>query len=246
MAAGLVAVASACAPSAPAPPSAPSANVGTRLDAPVSRRIMTMPLRDSRGTVHRLADFKGRVLVISDGMTLCQEACPVDTAGLTQTARRVDRAGLGRRVEFLTITVDPRRDTPARLAAYRKLFTPVPRNWMTLTGSAREISRLWKYFGVFTQRVPEPRPPVTDWWTGKPLTYDVDHSDEVFFLSGNGHERFVLEGTPAINHRTAVPAEIYRFMDAKGHANVKHPLGSAWTVEQALQVVGWLVGKRLP
>lgn len=238
----LGAVLAGCAASSGAPPP-PSGNVGTRLDGRVSPRILDLPLRDSQGRVRKLVDFTGKVVVISDGMTLCQEACPVDTAGVVQTARAVDAAGLGTQVQFLTITVDPQRDTPGRLAAYRKLFAPVPRNWMTLTGSPGQVARLWKYFGVYAQRVPQDTPPPTDWLTGKPMTYDVQHSDEVFFLSRNQHERFILEGIPHIDHRAGVPDRIYGFMNAQGHHNVHQ--ASDWTVPQALQVVGWLLGQRV-
>jgi cytochrome oxidase Cu insertion factor (SCO1/SenC/PrrC family) len=51
-------------------------------------------------------------------------------------------------VQFVQLTIDPARDTPARLAAYRQLFRPVPRNWSTLTGPAATISAIWKYFAA--------------------------------------------------------------------------------------------------
>lgn len=240
---GLAAGCGSGAAGAASAPTPPSQGVGTRLDAPVAREVLSLPLRDSAGHVRRLADFRGRVLVVSDAMTLCQEACPVDTAGVVQLARDVDKAGLQDKVEFLTVTIDPARDTPARLGAYRRLFAPVPQNWLTLTGSAVDIARLWKSFGVYMHRVPEGKPAATDWLTGKPLTYDVDHSDEVFFLSGQGHERFVLEGLPHVDHGTSVPRRLYRFMDAQGHQNVNDPQDAGWTVPQGLQVLGWLLGR---
>ena len=39
---------------------------------------------------------------------------------------------------------------------------------------------LWKYLGVSVQIVPEEQPAKIDWLTGKPLTYDVDHTDGYF------------------------------------------------------------------
>jgi hypothetical protein len=41
--------------------------------------------------------------------------------------------GLGNRVVFLSITVDPGRDTRAQLAAYRNLYAPAPADWLTPT-----------------------------------------------------------------------------------------------------------------
>ena len=227
-----------CAGSAPPPP---GKGVGTRFDQRVPAALLHLPLHDQSGRVRHLADFAGKVLVVSDAMTLCQETCPLDTAELVRTARAVDRAGEGGRVAFLSITVDPQRDTPRRLAAYRRLFPHPPANWTLLTGSPHDIHALWKWFGVYWHQVPDTRPAPRDWLTGKPLTYDVTHSDEVFFLR-DGHERFVLEGRPHVAQGADVPRRLYRFMTAAGQHNVHHAEPGAWTSAQAAQVVRWLLG----
>lgn len=227
-----------CGSSAPPPP---GRSVGTRLDQPVPTSLLHLPLRDQTGRVRHLADFAGKVLVISDAMTLCQETCPLDTAELVRTARAVDSSGRGSRVAFLSITVDPERDTPRRLAAYRRLFPHPPANWTLLTGSPSDVHALWKWFGVYWHKVPDQKPAPRDWLTGKPLTYDVTHSDEVFFLRA-GHERFLLEGRPHVARGSDVPRRLYRFMTARGHHNVHHAEPGSWTSAQAVQVVRWLLG----
>jgi len=232
-----------CGTSSAAPPP-PSRAVGTRLDAALPSRITDLPFTDSTGRTRHLSDFAGKQLVISDAMTLCQESCPLDTSSVVQTARSL-APGARHDVEFLSITVDPQRDTPERLAEYRKLFEPAPSNWLLLTGSPAHVRALWKYLGVFVKRVPDDSPAPRDWLTGKPLTYDVQHSDEVFFLDGRSHERFVLSGLPHLAGRHAVPARLYRFMSDKGHHNLAHPGGMAWTPGQALQVIGWLDGRKV-
>jgi protein SCO1/2 len=199
-----------------------------------------VPLRDSTGRVRHLSDFAGKVLVVSDSMTLCQESCPLDTASVVQAARRTDRGGAGKDVEFLTVTVDPGRDTPHRLAAYRRLFRPSPPNWLTLTGTPAHVRALWKAFGVYIKRVPEGSPAAQDWLTGKRLTYDIEHSDEVFFLDKHQHERFILDGVPHVAGRSSIPSTLYQFMSTQGHRNVTHPQGGSWTPSQALQVISWL------
>jgi cytochrome oxidase Cu insertion factor (SCO1/SenC/PrrC family) len=92
-------------------------------------------LVDQSGASRTLGSLHGKVLVISDAMTLCQETGPLHTANLVATARAVTAAGLADRVQFATITIDPQRDTPARLAAYRDQFAPPPADWTLLTGS---------------------------------------------------------------------------------------------------------------
>jgi cytochrome oxidase Cu insertion factor (SCO1/SenC/PrrC family) len=232
-----------CGTSSDGPPP-PSRAVGTRLDAALPGRITNLPFTDSTGRTRHLSDFAGKQLVISDGMTLCQESCPLDTTSVVQTARAVS-PGARPDVEFLSITVDPERDTPARLAAYRKLFEPAPPNWLLLTGTPQHVRALWKYLGVYVKRVPDDSPAPRDWLTGKPLTYDVQHSDEVFFLDGRTHERFVLSGIPHLAGRHAVPARLYAFMSDKGHHNLAHAGAMAWTPHQALRVLGWLDGRKV-
>lgn len=225
-------------------PRAPSSNVGTQLDTALPASVRDLPLVDAAGRPRPLTSFRGQVLVISDMMTLCQETCPLDTASVVQTARAVEKAGLGDHVQFLSITIDPTRDTPAQIAAYRTLFTPVPSDWTTLTGPPAAVHALWKALGVYIEKVPQSSPPPRNWRTGKVLTYDLDHSDEVFFLDPDFHERFVLEGVPHVSRTAAVPAVLKRFMDAQGRQNLDHPPSTAWTVPQAERVLGWLLGER--
>jgi protein SCO1/2 len=220
---------------------APPASVGTQLSGALPARILNLPLVDENGRPTSLAAYNGKVLMISDTMTLCQETCPMDTADLVQTAREADAAGQGDRVEFLTITIDPTRDTPAQLAAYRQLYQPVPANWSALTGSAANIAALWKYFGVDIEKVAEGSPPSVNWRTGQPLTYDLDHSDEIFFVDGQGDERFIIDGMGYIAPGTPVPAKMKSYLDAQGQQNLAAPQSEDWTVPQGLQTLSWLL-----
>jgi protein SCO1/2 len=225
------------------PVSPPGPNVGTRVDQPVPSRLLHLPLRDQDGRVRHLADFHDKVLVVSDAMTLCQETCPLDTAQVVQTARELDATARGKDVEFVSITVDPERDTPQQLAAYRRLFHHPPANWTLLTGSPGDIHALWKWFGVYWKKVPQhDQPPPRNWRTGQPLSYDVAHSDEVFFLR-RGHERFVLEGMPHLAKGSEIPRRLRDFMSTQGRHNVHHPEPYAWTSAQAVHAIRWLLGQ---
>ena len=211
------------------------------------KRILDLPFTDSTGKRVRLSDLAGKTVVISDTMTLCQEACPVDTATLVQTARRVAAASrtAARDVVFLTITVDPERDTPAQLAAYRRLYvgrSGLPQ-WRLLTGRPADVHALWAYLGVFWKKTPEDDGVVRNWRTGRRLTYDVAHSDEVFFLDRKQRERFILDGIPSLGGDDNVPREIHAFESAEGHRN-EHKSGG-WTSSDAVSVLSWLLDRRL-
>ena len=234
-----------CGSATAAGPAAPGPSIGQPLDQPLSASVLDAPLVSSSGRSVSLASFSGKVIVISDVMTLCQETCPLDTANVVAAARAVQKAGLADDVEFLSITVDPARDTVARLAAYRRLFVDPPADWLTLTGPAPTLASLWKSLGVYTQKVPEGVPAAKDWLTGRPLTYDIDHSDEVFAVDRAGHERFILEGAPTIDPDTPIPATLTAFLSAHGRENLAHPDPQAWTMPQELQVIAWLTGHSL-
>ena len=230
--------------------SGPGAGIGTQLDARMDPALMRLPLRDASGKPVQLAQIAGKVLVVSDSMTLCQETCPVDTATIVETARDVEKAGLGDQVEFLSITVDPRRDTTTQLAAYRTMYPDPPKDWKLLTGAPTVLDQWWDALGVWRQATPEskihePGPTPRSWRTGKKLTYDVGHSDEVFFFDGKQHERFVLEGPAHVVDPTMLPKRLRSFLNEEGRKNLAHAPQGAWTEQQALQVLSWLTGHRL-
>jgi protein SCO1 len=235
----------ACA-SGPGAPGPPSAYLGTVVDTPVSASVADLPLTTDTGQVTSLAAWHGQVVVLTDFLTLCQETCPLTTGNLLMMDQAVTAAGLGRRVHFVELTVDPSRDTLSRLRAYRKLIR-LPANWSLLTGSPAVIGQIWRYFGVRYQRVAEGRPPGTDWLTGRTLSYDVDHQDALVYLDARGRERFVVMGNPNARAAPIAPA-LRRFLNAEGRANLSHPDASTWTAAEALSPIAWLTGQaiRLP
>ncbi|HTQ93499.1 MAG TPA: SCO family protein [Streptosporangiaceae bacterium] len=227
--------------SAPGPP---SAYLGTVTDRPVPAGIADLRLTTDAGQPTSLAAWRGQVVVLADFLTLCQETCPLTTGNLLMMDRAVTTAGLGRRVHFVELTVDPGRDTPSRLRAYRKLVG-APANWSLLTGRPAVIEQIWRYFGVWYQRAGEPSPPGTDWLTGRRLSYDVAHEDALLYLDASGRVRFVVTGGPNATGAPVAPA-LRHFLSAQGRANLSHPDASTWTAAEALGPVAWLTGRPIP
>lgn len=221
-------------PSRPAP-----SGIGTPTDFTLPDTVRNLPLTTSTGAHTTLAQLQGRVVMLSDTMTLCEEACPVDTAGVVATARQQDAAGHGNDVVYVSLTVDPARDTTAQIAAYQKLFQPVPSNWMMTTGPVNGVNALWKQLGVLVERT-RADDDATNWRTGEKLTYDIEHSDQVFFLGRDGHVRFTFSGTPNVSAST-MPRTLDEYLSKEGHKNLEHPDDTAWTPQQAAQVIDWLV-----
>jgi protein SCO1 len=224
---------------------APSSNLGTALNQPVPRSVLTLPLTDADGHTTTLSAFRGKVVVLGASMTLCQEICPLLAANFVYLARQSTAAGHAADVQFVQLTIDPERDTPPRLAAYRQLFRPAPGNWSTLTGPAASITAIWKYFGASYQKVPEDSPPARDWWTGKLLTYDLQHSDVVVFLDAGQHERFLIDEAPDTSGKQP-PQTLKNSLSAEGRQNLMHPeVGASWTPTDAASVVNWIAGTKL-
>jgi protein SCO1 len=232
---------SACGGDSAGPPPAPSATLGALVDKPVPAAVANLPLTDDRGRTISLGGLRGQIVVLADFMTLCQETCPLTTGNLLDMDQAVTAAGLSARVRFVELTVDPGRDTPARLAAYRKLIG-APANWLFLTGSSGTINSIWRYFGVWYQKAPEGSPPGLDWLTGKPLTYDITHEDAVIYLDTTGRERFVVAAAPNATGSPIAPA-LRAFLSSQGRADLAHPDASTWTAREGLTPVAWLVGQ---
>jgi protein SCO1/2 len=220
------------------PPPAPSANEGLVLNRPTPQQI---PLVNQAGRPVTLASLRGKDVVLAPFLTLCQDECPLVLAAFIGLERDVDAAGLGHKVVFLEVTVDPGRDTVSRLAAYQKEFGT---SWDLWTGTPANLASFWKQFGVSYQKVPEEQPATDDWLTGQPLTYDVDHSDGYLLIDSDGHERFVDANAPNL-HGTLSP-KLTSLLNAGGVQGLHHPQATDWTEAQALAAISWLVKTNIP
>jgi cytochrome oxidase Cu insertion factor (SCO1/SenC/PrrC family) len=220
------------------PPAAPSASEGL-----VQSRVIPgdVPLITSAGTPTSLAAYRGEDIVMSPFLTLCQDECPLVTGAFIALQHDVRAAGLGHKVVFMEITVDPGRDTPARLAAYAKEFGA---DWVLLTGTQANLDALWKFFGVSVQIVPEDRPAKLDWLTGTPLTYDVNHTDGYFLIDASGHERFSDSNPPDLHGH--LNQKLTGLLNAGGLKNLDDQSAPNWTLSDALSSIGWLVGQPIP
>ena len=103
---------------------------------PVIGRVGDHALLDSGGRPTTLAALKGdRLAVVAFVYTTCAEAagCPLAEAIMQRLDRRLAAdPTLAGQVRLLTISFDPERDTPARMATIRDAFDPKT-DWAFLT-----------------------------------------------------------------------------------------------------------------
>jgi protein SCO1 len=91
-----------------------------------------------------------KTVVISFMFTTCTEACPLINHALQQVQARIgDR--MGKDIIFVSVSVDPTKDTPAVLADYRKVFQ-AGKGWLFLTGDQKSIDVVSSRMGQVFER----------------------------------------------------------------------------------------------
>ena len=203
--------------------------------------VASIPLTTQTGAVTDLAAFKGKTVMVVPFLSLCQDVCPFTTGNLLQVQQSIDAAKQNGDVAVIEYSVDPERDTAARLAAYAKLEGIT---WTLATTSPENTAALEKYFGVVATKQPEGTPPGIDWWTGQPLTYDVGHTDGYAVLDTKGVERFVSGATPSF-HGTLNPT-IEAFLSDDGKKALEDPPKNGWTPADTLTAISWVSGTSIP
>jgi protein SCO1/2 len=214
----------------------PPQSIGVTTDRELPPSLADMTFENQSGHRVTLQQSRGRAVFLVPFLTSCQEECPLTTGALLSVERRIKADHLGSRVVVAGITVDPERDSPARMAAYARLTGCT---WSLWTSTNTSLAQFWRFFGVYYQKVPEGSPPGIDWQTGQPYTYDVDHSDGFIVLDTRLRERFIAGGMVRV---ASVPARVRGLLDAQGLANLRHPGGGSWSVTDALEAIGWVLG----
>jgi protein SCO1/2 len=104
-------------------------------------RLFPVPnaaLTDENGRPVQLDSMKGTVTVYDFIFTSCSGICPIMSRNMAELTRRVPKEAP---VKFVSITVDPQRDTPEVLRSYASRFRNDDR-WIFLTGDREAIVRL--------------------------------------------------------------------------------------------------------
>jgi len=222
-------------------PGTPSASLGTVESRAIPTSLADLALQDQGDRTVTLASFRGKTVLIVPFLTLCTDICPLDTANLLEVQQVLVAARAAGEVQLVEMSVDPGRDTPARLAAYARLNGA---SWELVTESPAAARQFAHFFGWSVQRVPEDDPPSIDWWTGQPLTYDVDHSDGFVLIDPHGVERFSTVAAP--DFRGDLNPTMHRFLDDEGLDHLEHPIKPGWDAAAALAVLGWSIHRSLP
>ena len=138
----------------------------------------------SAGGPVSLKDFRGKLVLVYFGYTYCPDICPTSLAATAEGLKQLTPAEMAR-VGMIFVSVDPKRDTPARLKEYVEFFHPAI---VGVTGTPEVIAEIAKRYGVFyaEQKV--------DTAGGG---YVVDHSADTFIVTPDGQVLSkIAHGTP--------------------------------------------------
>jgi protein SCO1/2 len=140
-------------------------------------------LPDTTGRQRRLADFRGKAVVLFFGYTQCPDVCPTTLSAMAEVMKLL--GGDAARLQVVFVTLDPERDTPALIAEYMAQFNPGFLGLRGDTAATEAVAREFKVF--FTKQA-----------AGKAGGYTLDHTAGSYVFDPQGHLRlYVRHGAPA-------------------------------------------------
>lgn len=135
-------------------------------------------LTDHSGKPRRLADFRGKAVVLFFGYTQCPDVCPTSLSALRDAMARLGNVP---RPQVVFITVDPGRDSAELLSQYVPQFDPA---FVGATGAESAVRPLAEALGVAYAR------------HETPSGYTIDHTASVFLIGPEGRAHSVFPHPP--------------------------------------------------
>jgi cytochrome oxidase Cu insertion factor (SCO1/SenC/PrrC family) len=127
-------------------------------------------LTDQDGRQVSLSDLRGQAVLVDFVYTTCNGPCPILTARQVELQRALEPA-LRERVHFVSISLDPVRDTPQVLGEYARARGADLSGWSFLTGPEPEVADVVRRFGVGSLRAPDG---------------SIEHTVATFLVDGGG------------------------------------------------------------
>ncbi len=137
--------------------------------------VADFTLRTRADRAVRLADLRGRYVLVSYGYTFCPDVCPTTLAMLHRVM--ADLGAERDRVAVVFVSIDPERDTPDRTAEYVSAFGP---DFIGLSGAPDQIAAAAHVFNVSYSRQEAP---------SSAAGYLMNHSAFVYLVDPEGRWR---------------------------------------------------------
>ena len=143
------------------------------------RPVPAVALEDQDGRPFLLGAYRGRSVAVDFVYTQCQSVCPLLSAGFQRLDREDRERPTEKRLQLVTISFDPARDTPARLREYAARYGADGDRWrFARVRDARDLKPLLDAFGIIV--IPDG-------------AGDFQHNAAVHMLNADGKLARVLE-----------------------------------------------------
>lgn len=140
--------------------------------------------------------YIGKTTLLYFGYTHCPDVCPTSLARMTAAIKKLDEPARND-IQVLFVSVDPERDTPARLRQYTDVFGP---QFIGLTGSTAQLDALTNRYRV-------------SYGYGEKDengNYDVSHSSGIFVFNEQGDARLLMRNSDPI---PSMVSDLQRLME---------------------------------
>lgn len=127
------------------------------------------------GSVFKLSEERGGVVLLFFGYTSCPDVCPTTLAEMKLAVEALKPAEADQ-IKVVFVTVDPERDTPERAQEYVDHFSA---SFIGLSGDESELTKVWSDYGIFREKVD------SESATG----YLVNHTARILLIDRNGDLR---------------------------------------------------------
>ena len=132
-------------------------------------------LQGSNGAQVTLEPYRGKIVLLTFGFLHCAAVCPTTLATLAQARQQLGEKKVS--VQIIFITVDPERDTAARMRDYLAAFDP---SFIGATGDVQALAKVRMDYGVTA--VKEDAGP----------DYAMAHTSSIFLIDRHGKLRAMM------------------------------------------------------
>ncbi len=155
---------------------------------PEPKPLTAFALTDHRNRVFDFASLKGKWSFLFFGFTHCPDVCPTTLAVLARARDYIVASTAGAEdIQFVFISVDPHRDTAAKLSQYVNYFHA---SFVGVTGNEAQIGNLAEQLGAAYQVVNAPGME----------NYPVYHSTTVYLVDPRARYHAIF--TPPLDAQT--------------------------------------------
>ena len=130
------------------PVSALARDAGGGNSLPVIGPAPNFTLTSQNGMPVTLEDLRGKVVAVTFIYSQCPDICPMLTQKMVQVQDELG-ADFGRKIAFVSISLDPEHDTPEVLKDYAQFWGAKPDGWTFLTGSPEAVRDVTRRYRVF-------------------------------------------------------------------------------------------------